>query len=451
MPSPSHHGWYVEPTTGTNACHQRMSTNESTTAVTTWAPSSRRPRSDTLRCSDWLTNAGTPRPARPEVASTPSAVAKLRTPSSTNPVLRLKYQRRGASIRPAPPTRSGSTTGQLADQSDAGAPDQSCGDPTCGEPGRSLATQDDRRRRGGVRRHAGGSGGRDRRPHLDRRLGGARVQQVMATDAVPRPVPHPGGRGREAATVEADQHVRRVVGVGRHGDRPRLAAGAGDRDVPTEADDRRPESLLLGQGSGDQVRGPGLGGAAQVERRVPGDAHSAVVQLDVAPVLRAGRLPDLGSRRGLRRVGQQPQVPVVAQLDEPVAEQRVDQPVRPVRRLEGGANGSHQEGVDLHPGAGVPVDPAQVGVLAEAAAGLVDVAEHESGDGFGGGEVRVVPGGEEGVGPEGLEAGRGHVRTRRSGPAPAEAGAGAVLAPAGRPTQSGPRRREHFLSPLTSW
>ena len=73
MPSPSQSGWYVAPT-GTKACHQRMSTYSSTTAVATCTTSSSVDTSARLRWTDWVRNRGTREPASPRVARTPSTV-----------------------------------------------------------------------------------------------------------------------------------------------------------------------------------------------------------------------------------------------------------------------------------------------------------------------------------------------------------------------------------------
>ena len=276
-----------------------------------------------------------------------------------------------------------------------------------------------------------------------------------------RPAPHLRAGGGQAAAVERDQGLDRVAGALGDRDRPRRlqrpAVGAGEREVAADADHRRPGEPG-GEARRDQVGRPGLAGRAQVQRGAGRDPERPVgVEAHLAPGVRARR-GDRGGRGDRSRrlvvgaLGEPGVVPVVAELHQRPAEQRVHQPVGGPGGAERGADRGDQQRVHADPAAGLPVDPAQVGVGAEPAAHLVDVAQDVLGEPAGRAQVGADVHADVDAAAQRGEGGRGrhlsHLpRSRCSAPGRAPAAAEVVAAGARPPVPARVRARREGPRP----
>ena len=327
---------------GTTACHQRMSTNSSTTAVTTCdGHASGRRAARGCGGRPGSRTAARAVPAGRRGRAHPSTVVTVSSTSATTPVPRLRYQRTGSSVMTPSAAGRRRLRARLA----------------------VVTTRPRRRLRAGRPRPGREPARGPRRPGPPPRwlavLAATQVGPVAVTvrhtSSAGRPV---RGSSRWWRATPPWLHRRtRVLEVARppcvrsdplaarcrpgRSDTaivPGLAVGGGDPDVAAHADQRRLAELGLDRGSRSGrpptpcrwSRGPGRCPPGPGSRRV-GSSRIRARRRSAARRRRSGRR---GARS--RSAGESgAEVAVVAQLHEGPAEQRVDQSVgaaRPPRR-----------------------------------------------------------------------------------------------------------------------
>ena len=193
------------------------------------------------------------------------------------------------------------------------------------------------------------------------------------------PAADPRARGGEAAAVQARPARRAGAAGAARRWRPCQGSPSGPaiRTSPPRLTSARLAELPLDRG-GDQVGGPGLADGAEVEGGAGRDPDARRRGSSPMPARRRGPGARVGRRAApCRRASRSwREVAVVAELDQGPAEQRVDQPAGLLGGLAGDLDRGDQQRVDLDPLARRPVGAGQVGVVAEPAAGRVDVGQH---------------------------------------------------------------------------
>ena len=239
------------------------------------------------------------------------------------------------------------------------------------EPGRGSVAEHDRGRAGRVGADGGGAEAGQRHQISRRGRAGARVQQVVVRRAAAGPAAYAGARGRQRPRLEA-RPARRGRRAARETETDQASPSGREtaRSPPTLTMRRRPQ--LAGEGGGDQVGGEGLPGGAEVEGGACRHPDGVVGEPDLAP--RGQRRGAAGgarrrSRPGCRSRGRSPRRPAAG----PAAGGPGRRSPGPRRRRR---DGRDQERVDLGPAPGVSVGTDQVGVVAETAAGAVDLGQH---------------------------------------------------------------------------
>ena len=251
-----------------------------------------------------------------------------------------------------------------------------------------------------------------------------------------RPAPRPGPPG---CSVTATCHGR--------------PSGATTRTSPPTLTTRGAQALLLARGR-DRGRRPrpsrsrrGRGrcrAGSAAGRRRSRDLAATRRRAGSAPARVAGCVGALDEQR---------EVAVVAELDQRPSEQRAHQALRSAAAASSATStAATQQRVDLDPAARVPVDPGEVGVVAEAAAGLVDVGQHRAAPAAGPGRGRragVRPGRPRCRAPRSTVMSSRIVRTRSRAPEPEPVPVAAVAGQGrrGRQVPRGPRHRPRTTAP----
>src|ERR1019366_4186477 len=242
------------------------------------------------------------------------------------------------------------------------------------EPGGRAPGGNERRRTRDVRIHTAGRGNADRPPAAVDRTAAGRIENVVDVRLAAPPAPHRRARRGQAAGAQCDRLSgllgRRGVVVG---DADRPAAGrrrAGGRDVPADAHQHATVEILYRARRGDVGR-ERLGGRAVVEldARRHAEGRARIVQLDASP---AAGPPEADRTAGADRG----EVPVVAGGAQRGADRRVEVAVGQSRGAQRAARGTDEQPAHLRRRAAGGVDPAELGVIAEATAREVDLLDH---------------------------------------------------------------------------
>ena len=145
---------------------------------------------------------------------------------------------------------------------------------------------------------------------------------------------------------------------------------AGRCDVAADAHEHATRRVQRRRCGGDVGR-ERLGGGAVVEldARRQADRGVRVVELDAAPAAGPAK-PDRTAGADRREVA------VVSGGAHRGADRRVQIAVGQPGGAQGAAGGADEQPADAHRGPAGGVEPAQLGVVAEAAAGAVDLVEH---------------------------------------------------------------------------
>ena len=209
---------------------------------------------------------------------------------------------------------------------------------------------------------------------------GARVEDVVQRGPAAPPAPG-GGAGRGQPAVPDGHHRRgsgrrvlRPPGDVLHPDPPAAVWWlTGDRDVPAQAH-QHSAAQRAGQPGGRAVRGPRLGGGAEVQAH-PGGQGEQPARLVEAHLAPAGRGPHGQPDR--RPVGRhQREVAVVADGGEGIADGRIDVAVGQLGRAQRDRHRLGEQRAELHrPGLAFGSQEHQLGVGPEPAAGGVHGGE----------------------------------------------------------------------------
>src|SRR5581483_3967812 len=400
VPRPSQKGRYGE-RKGMTASRRPIGANASAIVVITCTAVKAMAMSVTLRCRPETRKRGQRALRQRTELITPSSTETVSRTSATDPDPRVRYQ----SSLPLPVAANSAVIASRDLRRPAGDVERaaaSCDEPRrqppLGQPRRRLLAEDDGGRAGGVRVQAGGGGDGYGAPRGGRGPARPRVEDVVQTNAAGSPAAHGRARAGEAAAAERDHRSRRArrgrVVVGEQ-DRPSAGGDvAPQRDVAAERD----EGACAARGArraGGEVGRERLGGRAQVELHARGNAHRAplLAELDLAPAP--------GGREG------DAERAVVAGEAERAADGRVDETAGGGRRAERGAEGAEEHAADRRLAPGGRVQPRELGVGAEPAAGAVDLAEQALDGGAGGGERLRLGCAHGRRRAEGAEAGRG--------------------------------------------
>lgn len=202
-----------------------------------------------LRCRFWVTKAGTLRPARPRVDSTPSTVNSVSSSMVSSPLDRSRYHSNGPSVGPSSgrsclSLRGGRIrgarisgariSGEWRDRPVADSVrhalvvDQPCIDTVPSQPGLSLYAEDERRRCGGVGCGRGCAGGGRRTPWASGGAPGAGVDHVVGDGvaAAPAAYDHAGGGQATRSRLTscwAGSAGRSLTAIGHGSPSPRMA------------------------------------------------------------------------------------------------------------------------------------------------------------------------------------------------------------------------------------
>ena len=191
------------------------------------------------------------------------------------------------------------------------------------------------------------------------------------------PAAHRGARGGEAAAGERD---RLALGRGFAavvvGDADRPAArggGPGERDVAAEVDERaRSGRLVHPRAHSDRRRAPSRWRPGRSRRPRGCGPCPRAVEPDALP---AGGRDDAHARRLPAARDDDREVGIPAEGAEGAADGRIDVAVRAGRGVERDGERLEQQRAGRERRAGRAVEPRELGVVAEAAAGLVDPAQ----------------------------------------------------------------------------
>ena len=232
---------------------------------------------------------------------------------------------------------------------------------------------DDRRRARRVRGDAARGGDADGAPDLGCRQAGARVDDVMPLGAAGAPAADGGARRREAAGADRDRGPggvggRAVVVGDTQG--PAVAGGrTGDGQITAEGHEHAGAAGLLDEARA-AVGGIGLGDRSQVELDPGREGHGAApaVELD-APPAGGGNDADAGTRAA---GAHEREVAIPAERAHRAADGGIDVAAGRGGRSERDGKHVAEERADRDRPPGRAVQPGELGVVAEAAAGEIE-------------------------------------------------------------------------------
>ena len=310
----------------------------------------------------------------------PSTSPPVSRSSATTPVPRVRYQRRSGRVaasesRGAPPaSRRCSTTSPEARA--RAAPASSAPSSQAGASSPSTT----RRGARDVRVHAGAVGDADRPPRRHGRAAGARVDDVVELDRAGAPAAHGRAGGREAAGADA------TVGPGSSSaaawssatriGQPPSGARPGDGDVAAEADEHaaarrpRPAARALRSAASALAVAPRSSSTPGGERDVRGARSSSICRQPGTGAKRARNERPVAERDGREACGRSRRAGACGRPSG-----------RRGRRSTAAARERHLERLEqaradrAPPRARGGVQADELGVVAEAAAGAVDLGE----------------------------------------------------------------------------